>query len=41
MISDARPGFIPGAQLVPSPELEVVFTHEPLALRGYGLCQVP
>jgi hypothetical protein len=41
MISGARPGSIPGAQLEPSPELEVLFRHEPLALRRYGLRQVP
>jgi hypothetical protein len=41
MISGARPGSIPGAQLDPSPELEVLCRHEPLALRRYGLCQVP
>jgi len=41
MISGARPGSIPGAQPNPSPELEVLFRHEPLALRRYGLCQVP
>jgi hypothetical protein len=41
MISGARPGSIPDAQREPSPELEVLFRHEPLALGGYGLCQVP
>jgi hypothetical protein len=41
MISGARPGSIPDAQREPSPELEVLFRHEPLALRRYGLGQVP
>jgi hypothetical protein len=41
MISGARPGSIPGAQLAPSPKLEVVLGHEPLTLRRYGFGQVP
>ena len=41
MISDARPGSIPGALLDPAPKLEVLLPHEPLALRRYRLGQVP